>query len=247
MRNLFLTLVLANLLYLAWQVWVDPPAPAVDGSGEPLLALFDAPAAGPAATAAPGPGTAGRPGSGPVPAGTCVRLGPLTDSSALQQAAAALAARGVDAVPIARDAPVWLGHWVQVTGFDSVAAAEAGRQRLVAAGLPEALLMQDGPQPMISLGVFRERPGADRVAGIASRLGFPVAVRDRYRPGVEQWLLVRPRAGQALGADDLALAGGRILRAEPAACDEAAPVTPGGGDTGADPAALPAAGPAAPL
>lgn len=244
MRNLFLTLVLANLLYLAWQVWVDPPAPRLDGDGEPLLALFDAPAGGPAKAAPPGPAAGDSPGPGPVPAGTCVRLGPLADSSALQQAAAALAARGLDAVPIARDAPIWLGHWVQVTGFDSVAAAEAGRQRLVAGGLPEALLMQDGPQPLISLGVFRERPGADRVAGIASRLGFPVAVRDRYRPGVEQWLLVRPRAGGVLGPDDLALAGGRILRAEPAACDEAVLPAPVGTGTGAD---LAAPGPAAPL
>lgn len=219
MRNLFLSLVLANLLFLAWNFWVEPSAPVNAGNDGAGLTLFGAGMA-----RAPEPGRtrpAVAPGDGPAvvaPAGACFRLGPLPDSTAAQQAAGSLADRGIDATPIARDAQLWLGHWVQIPGFASVPEAEVARARLVAGGMVDALLMQDGPQPLISLGVFRDRNGADRVAAAARKLGFQVAMRDRYRPGVEQWLLVRPRAGQALMPVDLSLAGDRIMRAEPAPC-----------------------------
>jgi hypothetical protein len=88
--------------------------------------------------------------------------------------------------------------------------------------------MQDGPQPLISLGVFRDPDRADRVASAARQLGFEVGIRDRYRPGVEQWLVIRPRAGQSLMPADLGLAGDRIMRTEPAPCGDA------GGDAGED-------------
>ena len=218
MRNLFLSLVLANLLMLAWQYWVDPaPLPATS-TGRGDLDLF-------AATRVPGPAAGVNSALYPevaginLPAGKCFRLGPLPDSAAAQLAAQNLAGRGIDATPIARDAALWLGHWVQISGFESVAVAQTARERLIAGGLADALLMQDGPQPMISLGVFRERSRADRVANTARNLGFVVGMRDRYRPAVEQWLLVRPRPGQSLGPSDLSLAGDRIMRTEPATCD----------------------------
>lgn len=229
MRNLFLTLVLANLLLLAWQFWVEPSPPVpVTGDG---LALFGD-GKGSTPRSVPGqaePAAASDVAAAAVAAGTCFRLGPLPDSTAAQQGSRSLADRGIDATPIARDAQLWLGHWVQISGFDSVPAAESARERLVAGGIPDALIMQDGPQPMISLGVFRDRNRADRVASAARRLGFEVGMRDRYRPGVEQWLLVRPRAGQALLPADLSLAGDRIMRAEPAPCGDtgSAAATPG--------------------
>ena len=173
----------------------------------------------------PGPAA---PAAAALPAGTCFRLGPLPDSLASQQAARRLAGQGIDATPIARDVQLWLGHWVQISGFDGVPAAEAARERLVAGGISDALLMQDGPRPMISLGVFRDRNGADRVATAARKLGFEVSLRNRYRPGVEQWLLVQPRAGQSFLPAELSLAGDRIMRAEPAPCGDA------GADAGGD-------------
>jgi len=226
MRNLFLSLVLANLLLLAWQFWVAPSSPEPASSDDGGLALFRDGNA-PIVTSAPGQAAPAA-----LPAGTCFRLGPLPDSLAAQQAARRLADQGIDATPIARDVQLWLGHWVQISGFDAVPAAEAARERLVAGGISDALLMQDGPRPMISLGVFRDRNGADRVATAARKLGFEVSLRNRYRPGVEQWLLVRPRAGQTFQPAELSLAGDRIMRAEPAPCGDA------GGDAAAAEAGL---------
>jgi len=160
------------------------------------------------------------PGSSPVQDGdTCLRLGPLSSDTALQQIRDQLAARGIDAIPVALDAEQWLGHWVHISGFSSPAEAENARQRLVQGGVADAYLMQEGPEPLISLGVFRDPSRADRLVGLAQNLGFEVQVTDRYRPTVEQWLLIRPRAGQTLGSADLSIAGDRIMRAENVACD----------------------------
>lgn len=231
MRNLLLSLILANLLVLAWQFWVAPSSLPESGSNGEGLALFGAGQSQASATAArqSAPPAPSGPASAALPAGGCFRLGPLPDSTAAQQAARRLGARGIDATPIARDAQLWLGHWVQVAGFPSVPAAEAARERLMSGGIPDALLMQDGPQPMISLGVFRDRSRAERVASAARALGFEVGMRDRYRPGVEQWLLVRPRAGQSLGRADVNFPGDRIMRAEPAPCDDPGPPEAPGG------------------
>jgi len=207
MRNLFLALLLANLLFVAWQAWIDPLHPLTPPAGPADLAVFGTGSA-PADTRS----------SDGQEVGGCLWIGPLPSNAAAQQARELLAARGVDAVATNRDTQEWLGHWVQVDGFSSLAAAEAAQQRLIAGGLADAYLMQDGPEPTISLGVFRDRSRAERVAEDGRTLGFDVRIGDRYRPTVEQWLLIRPRAGQTLGAADLSIAGDRIMRTEKAPC-----------------------------
>jgi hypothetical protein len=207
MRNLFLALILANLLYLAWHVWIDPSQPPSPVSGPDDLAVFGA-----------GPNQTPSGLWGNQPAGTCLQIGPLPTNAAAQQARERLVSRGIDAVPVARETQQWLGHWVQIDGFSSVSDAETAHQRLIAGGLADAYLMQDGIEPLISLGVFRDQSRAERVAGTARALGFEAVMRDRYRPAVEQWLLIRPRAGQALGTADLSIAGDRIMRTENAPC-----------------------------
>lgn len=214
-----------NVLFLAWQLWVEPASPVPTPNDPGSLVLFDPAGASGSAEG----GQTGTPGPSPRMAVTtlpssCIRLGPWASTAAAQQAAQQLAARGIDATPIALEAQTWLGHWVQISGFTSVGQAETARQRLVAGGIPDAYLMQDGAEPMLSLGVFRERSRADRVAGAAGALGFQTTVRDRYRPAVEQWLLISPRPDQTLEPADLSLASDRILRLEGAPC--AAAVTP---------------------
>jgi cell division protein FtsN len=145
-------------------------------------------------------------------------MGPLSSIAAAQQVREELAARGIDAEPVARESELWLGHWVEIEGFSSAADAETARQRLIEGGLVDAYLMQDGPEPIISLGVFRDRARADRLAGTAQTLGFEAQIRDRYRTAAEQWLLIRPRAGQTLGSTDLRIAGDRIMRTENTDC-----------------------------
>lgn len=244
MRNVFLALLLANLLLVAWQIWVDPASPSAPAEQPNRLILFNfgTEPKVPEATSSQGQprlgGTAEAPAVAP---GACLGLGPLVDLAASRQAGIQLAARGVDAIPIARDTQAWLGHWVQIGGFSSLPEAETARQRLIAGGLADTYLMQAGAQPLLSLGVFQELARAQRVASVARGLGFEVGIRDRYRPTVEQWLLIQPRPNQRLEPADLSLAGDRIMRVERLACAAANP-TSGSGE-----GQLPPGPPAQPL
>ena len=127
-----------------------------------------------------------------------------------------LAGQGIPARQISRETPLWLGHWVRIDGLASVDRAEEARRRLLAGGLTEARDAETAGHA-ISLGVFRDRERAQRVTRRCPRRGFSPELGDRYRPTAEEWLLVTTsRAASFL--DDFRLPGGRILRAEPAAC-----------------------------
>jgi hypothetical protein len=204
-RNLFLLLLLGNLLLLGWQRWgrVPPaPRPAPPVAQLELLA--------PAATA---PGA-----SVPADAVRCLQLGPFEDPGALAGAARALRAAGREVREVLRPGEVWVGNWVQIDGFGSLEAAEQARRRLVAGGLTDAYIMQVDGAHRISLGVFRERERAEGVLRRARELGFSPALGDRYRPAQEAWLELRLAPGERFDPALLALPPSQILRTEETAC-----------------------------
>lgn len=230
MRSLFLGLVLINLFLLAWYVWIEAPDQPMASRSAGSLALL-AEGDPPLAPSSLGTQAAEQlpysPGADPL----CFRVGPWAGEAAARQVEELLANRGMNVRPIARETQIWLGHWVQIGGFGSTAEAESARGRLAAGGVTDALLLQEGDQALISLGVFRDRSRAERVVARARSLGFAASVRDRFRPGVERWLLVQPRPGEALQPEDLRLSEALILRAEPTPCDN--PSSPGNTPGGA--------------
>lgn len=208
MRNVFLILLLANLLLLGWQLWVDPEPPVVvQMAGANELVVY-----GQASSrAAAGPGSADK-------SPQCLYIGPVPDADAARQLSGVLAKRGIQASPVTREGRVWLGHWVQVQGFSDKRSAETARQRLLGASLPDAYVMQDGSATIISLGVFRERDRAERVIEAARQAGFKAVMRERVRAAAEYWLVSDQASGQQAALKDLAIGYDRILRVENAAC-----------------------------
>jgi hypothetical protein len=214
-RNIFLLLLFANLLLLGWVFWADPEPPvaaSLRGSNE--LAIFGQ--AEPALANASG-GTSSQ----------CLYIGPMPDLGAAQQLSATLAERDIRVEPVARQGRVWLGHWVQIQGFADREMADAARQRLLGAGLPDAYVMQDGPLNIVSLGVFRERGRAERVVKAARQAGFQVVMLDRVRTATEYWLASDQPGSQRAALGDLAAGLDRILRTELGPCPAPAAVTPG--------------------
>jgi len=220
LRNLFLLLLLANLLLLAWQRWVMPPpaadAYALDGDRSPQLALL-VPTAPPAAVEQD---TAG-----------CVRIGPFEDPAVSREAADRLTAEDLDVFRYSESGEVWVGHWVQVIDLDNRDEAEAALDRLAKVGRSDAYIVRGEDGYRISLGVFRSMDGADSVANQAVRAGLTTLTTDRFRAGTEYWLLVDERAGALPDLAALGLSGEDILRSEPAPCR-------GLGDGGPEPVSL---------
>ena len=228
MRNLVLLLVLANLLVLAWQRWIVPP-PAADplqlqAQREAELVLIKA-----------------EPPSGATPSGAgraCLRVGPFATDEQAAAAAAGLRSQGLSATARTEAGEVWVGHWVQVPDLASRAAAAEARDALVAAGVADAYVVRADGDYKISLGVFRERTRAERVARLARGAGFEVLTTDRTRAGEETWLWLEP--GETPDLRALAGPGDQILRSEPAPC------TAGPADSGAGANPLESAANAAP-
>jgi hypothetical protein len=224
-RNLFLILLLANILLFAWNRWVLPLTPGVASRPDAGLALYregddvPRPARSPPAPQVSEPPPTQAPRGAPMPeAAACIQIGPLPAAEAATELARSLGEQQIAATPVARDTQAWVGNWIQIGGFATQAAAAEARGRLVAAGLTDAFLMQEGADTLISLGVFREKERADRVAGLARSLGYRPVTTSRYRPAVEYWLVARLPAGTVDAGDDLRLPRPGILRVEPIEC-----------------------------
>lgn len=220
MRNLFSILVLANLLFLGWRLWVSPPdvvATELAFAGqEPLITVLRPEAAS--------PGSADIRETGirlPVstsPGSQCLRIGPIADGPVADALRARLAADGFDVATTVEEGQIWVGHWVQLDGITSREEADRIVARLTAGGLPDAYVLQNTAPFTISLGVFRDRERADSVASAAGRLGVRARTTDRYRPGTQFWLAVVIPPGIDLSLDSLGRESGRILRAEQIDC-----------------------------
>lgn len=229
MRNLFLALLLANLLFLGWRFWVVPPeVPATRllaaGTEPTLEALVRA-----GGRTAGGSATSLQPDRGKTAGGNCMRIGPIAEGPVAERLRARLVRDGFRVTLASEDGQIWVGHWVQL---DSVATREQADRivaRLAAGGLPDAYILQTEAPFAISLGVFRDRARADNVAAAASRLGFRPTTTDRFRIGTQYWLTAVLAPGRSLPLNVLGQESGQILRAEPVNCP-AAPI----GGTGPD-------------
>lgn len=225
MRALFLTLLLANLLLFGWQLWIVPPeVPAerpVRGGGEPELALVSADRRlGPAPEGAEGPAS-GVAAATTAAAMECLRIGPFADGAVAEAIGQRLQAQGIAVSQSSEEGQIWVGHWVQIENVATRAEADRIVARLSAGGLPDAYVLQAAGPTAISLGVFRSRERADKVVAEARRLGFKPVVTDRYRLGVQYWLLTRAAAGTRVPVAELTRETGQIVRSDTIPCSPA--------------------------
>ena len=243
MRVLFLLLLLANLLFMAWTRWVVPaeqavPAtPALNREMQPIRLQSEA-SASPAAIGASAVEAAG---SG-LPGASCVSVGPFIDPVHADAAAVQLERLGFTSRRRVSQDEVRVGFWVRVPDLATPEDATNALAMLRAAGLYDAYVVTEGqPGNTVSIGVYADPRRAAEAADRAAKAGFSTATSDRLRTLEVQWLDVDRQANGGLPALEVLGAppeGGLPydLRACPAAAEPAAGVTPP-----ANPAPVPAA------
>jgi hypothetical protein len=241
LRALFLLLLLANVLFLAWTRWVVPPpsAPAASAAAAASQALQpirlqSEPA--PAATAAfPDPA------SQSLLSASCVSVGPFIDPAHAEMATAQLERLGFSSRRRVAQDEVRVGYWVRVPGLATPADATNALGTLQAAGLGEAYVI-DGEETgtTLSIGVYADAAKAAEVAKTVREAGFTPETSDRLRTLEVLWLDVDRQANGSLPAmEDLGEPPAGALPYDMRACPAA---------TGADdvtPPANPSAPPAA--
>jgi hypothetical protein len=225
-----LALVLANLGYFAWRIWIAPPAagsvpwrapgavsvPAALPAGMGTIDLAgeardDLPAAVPAA---------------PLP--VCLQVGPFAEPIATAAALIEIRSRGFAPTVIYPPEVVPRRWVVRIDGLPTEADQERVMARLKAAGFSDfAALPRETRTYAVSLGVFSEPSRAARRSAQMQAAGIAASIVPLYAPVAERWLQVTldpavMPAGFAPGtAPTAALAGAWRLRV----CDSVAAET----------------------
>jgi hypothetical protein len=197
-RTAVFVLIFVNLVFMAWAHWIDvplePPANQADARLPRLVLASEAPSRPPRAAQAAVTSAASAPSdvSAPAVASTsrrCVSVGPFNDLAQETHAASLLQDRGFTPQQRTEEGEVRDGYWVYVGGIKSAAEETRVLRTLQDAGIGDAHAMaaaDDGRR--VSVGLFTERPRAERRARVVQHLGFSPDIVERRRPGTIYWV-----------------------------------------------------------
>ncbi|MGB7737701.1 MAG: SPOR domain-containing protein [Steroidobacteraceae bacterium] len=197
MRVLFLLLLLANVLFLAWTRWVAPvtpvtiDAPAPAGRElQPIRLRAESPN---------GPATADDPSGAGLLAAACVSVGPFIDPAHAAAANAQLERLGFTSRRRVAQDEVRVGYWVRVLNLATPADATNALATLKAAGLGDAYVLAEGESDnTISVGVFADPRRAAEVSATVQKAGFTPETSDRLRTLEVLWLDIDRQANGGL-------------------------------------------------
>lgn len=200
MRALFLLLLLANVLYLAWSHWVAPPAPVpghatpVAGGKQAIRLLREAPLGQELSSE----GTAPAAPAGQPPLLACVSVGPYADEPAAAQAAETLARLGYASRLRQDRGEVRVGYWVRVENLATAEDTSNALAFLRFNGITDAYVVTEEGASVISLGIFGGAAGAEEASRTARRGGLEVRTVERTREADVYWLDVDRQANGGL-------------------------------------------------
>ena len=205
MRASFLILLLGNILFLAWSLWVAAPASsdlAPAPPGDPSSMQLTKEAAPQAGAAAP-PDRSSR-----AALATCVSFGPFADDASLAAASRRLEALGYAARRRTATDDVPAGQWVSVADLATPEDAANALNALRRSGLADAYVVTDSApgSTTISVGLFSDPAGAAEAADSVRRAGLQPRVTERMRTAEVTWLDIDRQANE--GLPDIADVGG---------------------------------------
>ncbi len=145
----------------------------------------------------------------------CASIGPFLDLQQAAEFAAAVRQRGL--VPIQRllDSEIWVGYAVLLPPAADREAALGVAARLRAAGVDDIYVEAAGEwRDAVSLGLYSERPRAERRAAQIRALGFDAQVRDRTRVARVYWVDFEVPAGRRVDLSAYERPGRRLTNGE---------------------------------
>jgi hypothetical protein len=203
-RAVFLTLLVANLLFLAWARWIDTPsdAGAQDSlsrlprlqlvtesppGARPTSANLTLPAVEKVALRSPEAATAEAPTT--EAHSTCTSVGPFSDIARAARAAGLLTQRGFHLQQRAEEGEAIEGYWVFVGDLQSDEEVTQVVGRLEKSGFTDAHVMKNySTNRRISVGMFSTRERAEKRAAAVKAMGLEPEVGERKFPGTVYWV-----------------------------------------------------------
>jgi hypothetical protein len=191
-RNIFLALLAANLVYFAWAHWVDGPRPPPANEALQKLPRLKLVSELPAEQQPPT-------NTKTVfnESASCLSVGPFGDMSNAAKAAGLLTSKGFAPRQRAEQGDTAEGFWVYVGGLKDEVEADRVRVSLEHSGVRDALVMPPGGDGgrRVSLGLFSDRAHAEQRAASLKRMGFKAEVAEHKLPQTVYWIDLAPRPG----------------------------------------------------
>lgn len=237
-RPAFLALLCVNLVYFAWAHWIDAPRPAPVNDATAHLPRLKMADESPASER-PAPQAGGK--TAFAGATVCLSVGPFGDLANSNRAAALLKARGLDPRQRPEPGPMSVSYWVLVTGLATQADADRALVTLERNGIKDALVIPDTETGRrLSLGLYSERPRAERRAEAVRQSGLKPEITERKVPGTNYWLDVATPAGMnTVPIQDLIAQGvSPRIGVQPCPAAAAAGLSPATGTAAAGPPAV---------
>ena len=206
MKNLLLLLVLANVLYFMWSMFAteDP---------QPGVAVVDESDLGPPLQVSVGQGSdtvtsagavlgLGEPSDLEAVVGrSCVTIGPFKVSDDADSAVLEYGNEGMRTAMRSEQGQIFVGHWVQIRNVADEATAKDMLEKLIAGGLNDAYLVRTEDEGLkISLGLFGDIEGAEKIELQAKSLDLPADISPRMREGTVFFVDIGLPPGKGAGA-----------------------------------------------
>ena len=187
MKNLLLLLIIANILYFAWGRFQETPAeqgivfvdeselgPLLEVSSQAEISTVERNVAQ-TASARPS-GLAASVGH------SCVTIGPFKSRLEADGVHSTYAGEELRAGVRFTQGQVFVGNWVQIRQIPDTAAGQAMLQTLREGGIEDAYLVPDDEEGLkISLGLFGEMAGAERIELQAESMGLAADISPRMK------------------------------------------------------------------
>jgi hypothetical protein len=223
-KNLLLLLLLANILYFIWGLFIEKPVEigvAVVNESDlgPPLDISRTKMAE-AATSVGAVLGSGKPSDLAAVVGrSCVTLGPFTTASAANGALTEYENQGMRASLRNTQGQIFVGHWVQIRGIETREAGNAMLNKLKTGGLGDAYLVATDDEGLkISLGLFGEMSRAERVELQAKSLDLPADITPRMREGAVFFVDIGLPPGKGAGNMIEKYGEERVLLRDAATC-----------------------------
>lgn len=236
MRNLVLLLLLANIIFFAWNQWVaEPPTDNATHFRETDLGPTLEVAPDAESSVAGESSRTGRPAptTPPTDAGEqpprqsvaaivgrpCVSFGPFDSNDAGEDAVDRLEALGNSAALRAATGELFLGHWVQIRNIPTGAETQRQLRVLKDAGVQDAYpVPEEDGERTISLGLFSELARAERLELQAKSLNLDAEIVPHTREATVFWADTRLAPGQDVRALEEIFGEGTALVGNRAQC-----------------------------
>lgn len=206
MKNLLLLLLLANILYFLWGMFVED-------AGQPGVAIVDESELGPPLAVAPNPNAdvvasvgavlgSGEPSDLAAVVGqSCVTIGPFRESSDADTASLQYAAEGMRTNLRSSRGKIFVGHWVQIRNIGDRKSGNKMLRQLRKGGLSDAYIVETDDEGLkISLGLFGDVERAEKIELQAKSMDLAAEITPRMSEGMVYFVDIGLPPGKGAGA-----------------------------------------------